>query len=349
MKVVLFCTQPYTFSILYPLVDVLKARSYEYIWFNTKANEPFFPYPDEPNTSDLRELRAFKSDVLFAPGNTMPHFLRGLKVQVFHGLAGEKASHFKIRHYYDLYLTQGPYFTSKFLELKSKYKDFDVIETGWSKLDIFAKNKNKYDVEKAAILQRTGAEKLVLFAPTHNSSMNSAPFLVDEFKTLASISKYVTIVKFHDLTSPDVIQDYSDTFADNKKVIITNESDITKFLLMADILVSDTSSVVYEFQLLDKPVVTFKTQATHILWDNADHYSDLAEHIRENLEEDKYAENRARIISEYHPYHDGKSSERMIDAAEATIRRIGVPKRRKVPLKTKFRIFKLFYLRNKKK
>ena len=35
-----------------------------------------------------------------------------------------------------------------FLELKNKYKDFDVIETGWPKIDIYGKELQKYNNDK---------------------------------------------------------------------------------------------------------------------------------------------------------------------------------------------------------
>ena len=38
-------------------------------------------------------------------------------------------------------LTQGPYFTKVFLENKKIHKDFEVVETGWSRIDNLFKTK----------------------------------------------------------------------------------------------------------------------------------------------------------------------------------------------------------------
>ena len=127
MKFILFCLNDYSFSILEPIKDVLVERNYDFIWYVAPKLRTKFPFKNDKFTSSYRKLNAYKSDVIFAPGNEVPFFLRGLKTQIFHGLAGEKKGHFRIRDYFDLYLTQGPYFTNRFQELKKKHKNFDVI------------------------------------------------------------------------------------------------------------------------------------------------------------------------------------------------------------------------------
>lgn len=346
MKVVLFCQHPYEIGILEALQTACKENGDNYIWFLMKRVENLFPFPDEPHTTSLGEIAKFKADVIFAPGNTLPYYLRGLKVQVFHGLAGEKKSHFKIRGFFDAYFTQGPYFTKRFEQLKAEHQDFEVAETGWPKFDIFSRNKKKYDIEKLAILKEHDAKIMVLFAPTHNANMISAPHLLDEFKKLSENRDFLTIVKFHSETGPEIIEKYKEAFKDTPNLVISTEGNINKLLMMADVLVSDTSSVVYEFQFLDKPVLTFKTQATNVLWDDSEDYANLEEKIKENLEIDRFGANRKKIIADYHPYDDGNSSLRMLAAAKKIITEKGVPKKRKVPLGKKIRIFKLFRLRN---
>ena len=103
MKVVLFCMNPYSFGILEPIMQVLKERNYQYIWYARKEVIHKFPFKEEYITSNIDEIISYKSDALFVPGIEAPHFVRGVKVQTFHGFAGEKKGHFRIRHYFDLY------------------------------------------------------------------------------------------------------------------------------------------------------------------------------------------------------------------------------------------------------
>lgn len=341
MKVILFCQNPYAFGILEPIMQVLKQKEYEYIWFLGPRIEQF-PLENEPHTTKMDALKAYKADAIFAPGNEVPYYLRGVKVQVFHGLAGEKKSHFRIRHYFDLYLTQGPYFTKTFEKLKKTYKNFEVIETGWSKLDVFNNQKEDYRSQKFELLKKFDAKQIVLYAPTFSPSLTSAPYLFEEIKSLAKNKDYLIIFKFHDLMATDLIKKYADLAEESNNMIFEKERNIIKFLLLADILISDTSSVVYEFLLLDKPVITFKNNNPKILWDDSSAYENLEEKVRLNLIEDPFKKQRGQIIAAYHPYHDGKSALRMVKAVEAYIKKFGIPEKRKLSIWRKYKIKKLF-------
>lgn len=346
MKFILFCQNPYAFGILQPIEQVLKERKQEYLWFLTKNLRGKFPFPQEQHTYNLQEIIDFESDVIFCPGNEVPHYLRGLKVQIFHGLAGEKKGHFKIRHYFDLYLTQGPYFTRRFNRLRRRHKNFDVIETGWPKLDVYGKDREKYSGEKKQLLQQYNASKILLYAPTFSPSLTSAPYLFNEMKNLAENEDYLLLIKFHDLMSPTLIKQYKIIAEAKENVVLVEEPNIVKFLLMADIVISDTSSVVYEFLLLDKPVITFRSNSRDKLWENVTDVRQLPEKVEQNLGQDPYREERRQIIAEYHPYNDGQSALRMVKAVEEYVKEHGVPEKRKLPFLRKKKMNRIF---NRKK
>ena len=348
MKFTLFCQNPYAFGILEPIMQVLKERGDEYLWFLTPNLSEKFPFGNEPHTCDLEELAAFESDAIFCPGNEVPHYLRGVKVQIFHGLAGEKKGHFRIRHYFDLYLTQGPYFTRKFNRLKRRHRNFEVIETGWPKLDIYGKDANKYEAEKSQLLKEHAASKMLLYAPTFSPSLTSAPFLLKEIERLAENKEYLVVIKFHDLMAPEIIAQYKELASSKKNIIFEEEPNIVKFLLMADLMISDTSSVVYEFLLLDKPVITFKNNSQKILWDDQKEYSGLAERVAANLEMDEFSGERQTVITEYHPYNDGQSAKRMVEAVEEYIDEHGVPERRRLPFLRRRKMNRMFKRKKKR-
>lgn len=342
MKAILFCQNNYAFGILEPIKNCLESKGYDYIWFITKKILNDFPFKSDPYTSLISDLEHYKSDVIFVPGNEVPYYIRGLKTQIFHGLAGEKKGHFRIRHYFDLYLTQGPYFTNKFNELKSKHKNFDVIETGWPKLDIYGKEKTRYHNFKTDLLETHSAKKVILYAPTFSPKLTSAPFLVNEIKTLANNLEYVILLKFHPLMSEEWLHVYQNLADTIPNILFQNEKNIIKYLLVADLLISDTSSVIYEFILLDKPIITFNNISKHIQWEDVNEYNNLAVLVKNNLEKDPFAKSRNKVCQQFHPYNDGKSAQRMVEIVKTYINAHGVPKKRKLSFLRKLKIHSIF-------
>lgn len=342
MKVVLFCQNNYAFGILEPIKNVLLEQGHDFIWYIPQNIFIDFPFISEKHTLSISDLESFKSDVIFVPGNEVPHYLSGVKTQVFHGLAGEKKGHFRIRHYFDLYLTQGPYFTNRFNELKAIHNNFEVIETGWPKLDVYGTDKSLYDQDKQDLLESFNAKKILLYAPTFSPKLTSAPFLVDPLKQLANQKDYLILIKFHPLMAKEWIESYKGLAKDTRNIVVIEEKNIIKFLLISDLLISDTSSVIYEFILLDKPAITFNSISKHIHWENSDNYNSLAELVKNNLEKDPFAKSRNEIYQQFHPYSDGKSAERMVEAVKIYINFNGVPENRKLSFLRKLKIHSMF-------
>ncbi len=343
MKFILFCNLPYAFSILKPLEDEIKKRGFEFIWYVPKNILDKFPYLESNYTSEIKTLKKYKSDAIFVPGNDVPHFLEGIKVQIFHGLAGEKKGHFRIRDYFDLYLTQGPYFTDKFKALAQKHKNFKVIETGWCKLDKLYSISDEVLLEKANLLKKYDVQSIVLYAPTFSPSLTSAQEMLSTIELLSSRDDTLLIIKFHDKMERNIKENYLQL--ESKNLLIADEKDITKFLQISDLMISDTSSVVYEFILLDKPVVTLNTTSENINWvdvNNVNELKDKVLHILAGNDEHRYE--REKTIMQYHPYNDGESASRMIKATIQYGEENGIPKKRKLPMLRKLKIFKQYGL-----
>lgn len=342
MKTTLFCKNPYAFGIMKPLNDELRKRNHQVKWFVPKDILDKFPFKEDCNyTNNIQEIHDFQNDVIWVPGNEVPHYLRGLKVQIFHGLAGEKKGHFRIRKYFDLYLTQGPYFTDRFKKLAKKHKDFDVIETGWPKLDQLFLQKKSYGAEKEELLKKYGVKNIILYAPTFSPSLTSTIDLKNEVFKLAN-SDTLLLIKFHDLMDQKIVKEYQSACEKVDNAEIVNDNNIIKYLILSDLMVSDTSSVVYEFLLLNKPVVTYKSNSKNIKWEDISDPSKLVSVVNEESKLDKHKNNRNWIIENYHPYSDGLSSARMIDAVEKYLQENPIPEKRKIPWGRKRKMIKMF-------
>lgn len=343
MRVVLFCANPYAFGIMKPLHEALVRLQHTVLWYIPEKIASQFPFTETFTiTGSMKDVYAFKSDAIFVPGNEVPHYLRGVKVQIFHGLAGEKQGHFRIRNYFDLYLTQGPYFTERFEQLAKKHRDFTVTETGWSKLDPLYQNHDLYQQERDRILRESGKKKLILYAPTFSPSLTSALTAQKEIFKLGSQEDVYLMIKFHDLMDSQVVNAYKTAAEHVTNISIVEDRNILKYLIMADMMISDTSSVVYEFILLNKPVITIRSTAETINWRDLSSASNLVDAVNHELTHDDFKNARLNTIRTYHPYTDGKSSERMIEATQQYIEKFGVPEKRKLNLYRRYKINKMF-------
>lgn len=343
MKTVLFCVNPYAFGILKPLHDELKNQNHQVLWYIPDKIKDKFNYTGEVNsTNSIEDLYRFKSDAIFVPGNELPHYLRGVKVQIFHGLAGEKKGHFRIRNYFDLYLTQGPYFTERFIQLAKKHGDFEVVETGWCKLDTLYSNHEEYQRARTEILEKSNKKTLVLFAPTFSPSLTCAIDAKNKIFEIAEKEDVYILIKFHDLMNPDVVAEYKQQASGFENVEILEDRNILKYMIMCDIMISDTSSVVYEFTLLNKPVITINSNSTNINWKDIPNAELLRENLMDEILQDNFKNIRRYTIDQYHPYSDGKSSARMISAVEEYINKHGVPEKRKLNIYRRYLMNKMF-------
>lgn len=344
MRIVLFCENKYAIDILYPLyLEATKEGGHQLLWYIHAKNIPQFPLEDEVQwTNSMQEVYDFSPEAIFVPGNIVPYYLPGVKIQVFHGYAAEKKDHWIIRRYFDTYFTQGPFFTKEFRRLSKQYNDFEVVETGWPKQDWIKEHLHAFDAEKKRLLEAHGKEKVVLYAPTFSPSLTSIPHLKEALLQLVAEKSVVLLLKFHPLSRQEWIDEYKALAAAHEQILWVDDFNVTKYQLMADLMISDTSSTVYEFLLLNKPVITYRTIARDIYWTNIVDVTllcDAYEMVQTDLDSIAL---RQWVVANYDPYLDGKVCQRMLSAAQDYIHRNGVPRQRKLNLWRRYTSIKTF-------
>lgn len=346
MRIVLFCENRYAVDILEPLQqEADRQQRHEVLWYIHTAKIRQFPLSDKVRWTDsIQKVYDFSPEAIFVPGNIVPYYLPGVKIQVFHGYAGEKRSHFMIRHYFDTYFTQGPYFTERFEELVRKHGDFEVLETGWTKQDWIKQHIHDYDAEKQALLAKYGKKRILLYAPTFSPKLTSLPYMKPALeKLLAERADVLLLIKSHPLTAKEWTDEYREWASGRQDAIyIEATENVTRPQMMADVMLSDTSSTIYEFLLLDRPVITYKAISDNIRWDDITDVNQLIPAFDRAVNDDAVRDRRRWIIDNYDPYFDGRCSERMIAGAEDYIARHGVPSRRHLNLWRKYTSIKTF-------
>ena len=244
----LFVAQAYSFDILRPLQTEIRRRGGNAVWFlaNPKL-QPSMLTSDEVLLNSVDEGKGVCPDALFVPGNVVPDFFPGVKVQVFHGLKYKKKGHFAIRDFFDLYCTHSPITTNKFNELALQHPHFRVIETGWPR--------NWTHILR---FQPNNPKPVIVYAPTFSPALSSIPLLHEALGQLCESGAYEIVVKFHPKTSQawqDLVAQYV-----HAHFKISVEPNLLKLICHADLVISDTSSAVDEALLLGKPVITFNNK-----------------------------------------------------------------------------------------
>ena len=159
-------------------------------------------------------------------------------------------------------------------------------------------------------------KKIIFYAPTfRKAGAMSLPF--DPDALLSSLNdEYVIITKLHYLNHLDKRYD--------NVIDCTAYSDISDLMKITDILISDYSSLVLDFSLLNKPIVLFQYDYEEYMTQRGV-YFDFGDYLPpEQIIKSKEAlyqldwqclngEN-CKIINTFYPLEDGQSTKRIVDA-----------------------------------
>lgn len=344
MKILLFCENKYAVDILLPLQEEADSQGgNEVLWYVHQPKIPDFPLKQNVLwTHSIQIAYEFHPDAVFAPGNIVPYYLSGVKCSIFHGYAAEKRDQFHIRNYFDIYMTQGPYFTHEFLKLKKNHKDFEVLETGWTRQDWINRHRNDFDGEREQLLRDYKCKRIILYAPTFSPRVTSLPKLKQELVRLVKERYVLLLIKLHPLTSQEWTEEYRQLAQEHSNILFKDDFSVTKYMLMADAMVSDTSSTIYEMLLLDKPVVTLNTVSKDPYWKDISNPTELLAAYDELFNSQELIQKRQWIIQNYDPYTDGCCAKRMLQGVSDYIRCHGVPAKRNLNLWRKYMSIKTF-------
>ena len=314
----LFATERYALPILQPLADALQAAGHGVsAWLVDGAAAARLNAP--VRSVGLREAVALRPRAVFSAANWVPTFLTGPKVQLFHGFNVEKRDsargHFRVRGLFDLYCTQGPATTAPFRALAAEHPHFAVVETGWPKLDPLFRNDGG---ASAALRAAAGMRPTVLFASTFTERLSAAPHLFDAIAAEIARGDRYWLLTLHPKCTPALFERYRSLAGPNAAFVDTEH--LMAAQRAADVLVADTTSVVSEFVVQHKPVVTFRNRAPkpHML--DFDDVSQLPVMLERAFAPSASLQDALADYAEaIHPYRDGRASERVIAATDALI------------------------------
>lgn len=159
-------------------------------------------------------------------------------------------------------------------------------------------------------------KKIIFYAPTYRKAGEvSLPF--DPKILLENLNhEYIIITKLHYLNWLD--KRY------NHVIDCTSYSDITDLMKIADVLISDYSSLVLDFALLNKPIILFQydyedyMKQRGVYFDFGDYLpsSQIAKKQEElySIDYKKLNGDNHKIIDTFYPLEDGESTKRIVEA-----------------------------------
>lgn len=92
MRIVLFCENKYAIDILHPIqVEADREGGNEVLWYVHEKKISDFPLKHDVRwTTSMQETYDFMPEAIFVPGNIVPYYLPGVKIQIFHGYAARR-------------------------------------------------------------------------------------------------------------------------------------------------------------------------------------------------------------------------------------------------------------------
>ncbi len=307
-KFLIYFSYSYALPIGKPLEEEILRQGHTVAWFCDEKEGQNALHSNPRLLENIEEAVTYKPHFVLAITDSIPDFITGLKVQIFHGFNAEKRSfkrdHFRIRGFFDLYCTQGPSTTSVFKELQQKHPHFEAIETGWSKVDPLFPLVDKPVSDKPTIfIASTFTERL---------SLALRDDVYAEIQRLSTTGAYRFLMVLHPKLPDSTRQKWQEL--ENENFSFFNTTNLIPLFKQADIMFADTTSAIQEFGLQNKPIVTFNHHVPKPYLINITEADEIENSFKKALSQPQdVLDKLAAFNKELHPYTDGKSSKRVID------------------------------------
>jgi len=220
-----------------------------------------FDLPSE-SVLPVEKIRDMDFDLMFSAHTKLiaPRQV-GRRIQIFHGVSFRNKAIRPENMACDHYFVIGPYMLSRFVGSGLMQEtDSRVIQVGFMKTDALVNG----TLERKSILRSMGfdgSRPVVLYAPTGARENSLETIGEDAIRKLVATDKYDLLIKPHDHPKNKEIDwaEYLQRYEGEHCHVVPPREDVIPMLFIADLLISDASSVVNEYTLLDRPIVFLDT------------------------------------------------------------------------------------------
>ncbi|MEE9190039.1 MAG: CDP-glycerol glycerophosphotransferase family protein [Candidatus Neomarinimicrobiota bacterium] len=281
---------------------------------------------------DIKNLEQFNG-IIVSQSNTRIICHSGDCITIFvgHGTGDKVYREQGILNSYDYLFISGPKHLAKLADEGITFPEEKAIAIGNPRFDAYLNGKyDRQSIQRQKNIQDT-TRKTVLYAPTFGRGYSTLLSNVFQFSRLLSTdfnliirphhfdAKYIPLLK-----SWVFLQGLKRIYFSNPAHIWTNDT-MTDFAA-SDLLISDTSSVLYEYLVTGNPIIIASTNAKdlHAMPSSLDirgipdvYYKgsgpSIHELVHKNLSNHRHAERYRELLENCFYLNDGKSTQRAID------------------------------------
>ena len=157
------------------------------------------------------------------------------------------------------YVTSGSEKMAGIYQESFQLPDSHILRTGIPRTDFFFNERAKQDARRALLTKYPELEnkKIILYAPTfRNADLNSGKVALDLdllYRELQN-ENYAVLLKLHPAVTAE--HDVMDQFP-GFVYPVTGDFHVNELLVSTDLLITDYSSIPFEFSILQKPMIFF--------------------------------------------------------------------------------------------
>ena len=220
-------------------------------------------------------------------------------------------------------LLSGCEFSTKIFN-RAFWYDGEIFESGTPRCDMLFKRDNALINQLKNRLGISPTTKLLLYAPTFrkNNSLEAYDIDFDRLKTtLEKNENWKILIRLHphlQNLSKELVEKYYDV------IDVTNYDDIQELLLISDLLITDYSSLMFDFAITEKPCIIYASDLNDYLANDRNLYFDITklpfplcqtnDELNKTISEfnyKKYAEAIKSFNSEIGSFEDGQACKRV--------------------------------------
>lgn len=263
-------------------------------------------------------LKKLAHDIVVPEGTTF--YRSGMSIEEMRSTYDDDVSKYN-------YMISPSAFTTEVFQSAFKIERQRLIETGYPRNDILSNYQNS-DLEAIkAKLSLPSNKKVILYAPTwRDNSFNLKGYtfkLKVDFKKWQKIlgKDYVVIFKPHYL----IVNDFDLEGVKNFVYFVDPKEDISSLYLIADILVTDYSSVFFDYAILKRPIYFYMydldSYRDELRGFYLDIYHDLPGKVIENedillekISQSEFDYDKLKLFNQrFNNHEDGNASKRVLD------------------------------------